>query len=326
MRRFKKTIGMLAASLLVTGLIAAPAVAGADEPALPIYLALGDSWAAGEGATDPATEGYVPQLFAALQRDLDCLPATSDNAADGCKHLSLINLGRSGDAEHPGVTAPIVAAEQLPTALALLGERNQDANPRNNVEVITLHVGGNDVTGPAIAACIEGFNEGCIVTLITEMATLQADLRNVVGQLREAAGPDTIIVLGTYASPVPYCYLGGIPGADQLGAVVGQLREAAGPDTIIVLGTYASPVPYCYLGGIPGADQLGAVVLEGTPDGSLDGIHDVVRRVAAEYDAEVAEVFGHLGDGDFVGGSDCLHPTSAGYDHVTGAFRAAIGS
>lgn len=286
MRRFKKTIGMLAASLLVTGLIAAPAVAGADEPALPIYLALGDSWAAGEGATDPATEGYVPQLFAALQRDLDCLPATSDNAADGCKHLSLINLGRSGDAQHPGVTAPIVAAEQLPTALALLGERNQDANPRNNVEVITLHVGGNDVTGPAIAACIEGFNEGCIVTLITEMATLQADLRNVVG----------------------------------------QLREAAGPDTIIVLGTYASPVPYCYLGGIPGADQLGAVVLEGTPDGSLDGIHDVVRRVAAEYDAEVAEVFGHLGDGDFVGGSDCLHPTSAGYDHVTGAFRAAIGS
>ena len=286
MRRFKKTIGMLAASLLVTGLIAAPAVAGADEPALPIYLALGDSWAAGEGATDPATEGYVPQLFAALQRDLDCLPATSDNAADGCKHLSLINLGRSGDAEHPGVTAPIVAAEQLPTALALLGERNQDANPRNNVEVITLHVGGNDVTGPAIAACIEGFNEGCIVTLITEMATLQADLRNVVG----------------------------------------QLREAAGPDTIIVLGTYASPVPYCYLGGIPGADQLGAVVLEGTPDGSLDGIHDVVRRVAAEYDAEVAEVFGHLGDGDFVGGSDCLHPTSAGYDHVTDAFRAAIGS
>lgn len=286
MRRFKKLIGMLAASLLITGLIAAPAMAEDTEPALPIYLALGDSWAAGEGATDRATEGYVPQLFAALQKDLDCLPANSDNAADGCSHLSLINLGRSGDPEHPGVTAPIVAAEQLPTALPLLRDRNQDANPRNNVEVITLHVGGNDVTGPAIAACIGGFTQSCAITLITEMADLEADLRNVVG----------------------------------------QLREAAGPDAVIVLGTYDSPVPYCYLGGIPGADQLGVVVLEGTPDGSIDGIHDVVRRVAAEYDAEVAEVFGQLGDGDFVGGSDCLHPTSAGYDHVTDAFRAAIGS
>lgn len=284
MRRFKKLIGVLAASILVTGLIAAPAVAGDTEPALPIYLALGDSWAAGEGATNPATEGYVPQLFAALQRDLDCLPAKSDNAADGCKHLSLINLGRSGDAEHPGVTAPIVAAEQMPTALALLSDRNQDANPRNNVEVITLHVGGNDVTGPAIAACLGGFDGNCMGTLITEMAVLEDDLRNVVG----------------------------------------QLREAAGPDTIIVLGTYDSPVPYCYLGPIPGAEQLGDIVLEGI--GTLDGIHDVVRRVADEYDAEVAEVFGQLGEGDFVGGTDCLHPTSAGYDHVTDAFRAAIGS
>lgn len=286
MRRFKKLIGLLAASVLVTGLIAAPAAAGDTGPALPIYLALGDSWAVGEGATTPTADGYVPQLFAALQQELDCLPAASDNAADGCKHLSLINLGRSGDTEHPGVTAPIVAAEQLPTALALLGDRNQDANPRNNVEVITLHVGGNDVTGPAIAACIGGFNQTCAITLTAEMAALENDLRNVVG----------------------------------------QLRAAAGPDTIIVLGTYDSPVRYCYLSGIPGADQLGAVVLEGTPDGSIDGIHDVVRRVAAEYDAEVAEVFGQLGDGDFKGGDDCLHPTTAGYDHVTDAFRAVIGS
>lgn len=286
MRRFKKLVGMLAASVLITGLIAAPAVAGDTDPALPIYLALGDSWAASQGATDPATEGYVPQLFSALKEDLDCLPAESDNAADGCKHLSLINLGRTGDEEHPGVTAPIVAAEQLPTALSLLRDRNQDANPRNNVEVITLHVGGNDVTGPAINACINGFSETCVVTLITEMAALEVDLR----------------------------------------IVVSQLREAAGPDTIIVLGTYDNPVPYCYLGGIPGAEQLGDLVLEGTDDGWLDGIHDVVRRVAADYDAEVAEVFGQLGDGDFVGGEDCLHPTSTGYDHVTDAFRAAIGS
>lgn len=140
MRRFRKSVALLGASAVIMALAAAPAVGSTTEPGLPVYLALGDSWAFGEGATEPATGGYVAQFFAALQADLDCLPAESENAADGCKHLNLINLGRPGDDDHPGVTAPIVIAEQLPMALPMLESRNGDDNPRNNVEVVTLHV------------------------------------------------------------------------------------------------------------------------------------------------------------------------------------------
>lgn len=286
MRRMKGTVILIAAVGMLAASGAAPATAGQDTtPGLPVYLALGDSWAYGQGAADPSVGGYAPQLSAALQADLDCLPARSEAARDGCSHLQFVNLGRGATDELPGVTAPLVEAEQLPVAIPMLEARNQDANPRNDVEVVTLHVGGNDVSGPIQQACIAGFSESCVVTVITEMAQFEADLS----------------------------------------AVVGQLRDAAGPGTPIVLGTYDNPVPYCDLGWIPGAAQLGALVLEGTPDGALDGVHDVVRRVAAAHGAEVAEVFGTFAPTDFVGGADCLHPSDAGHDEVTGAFLDTLG-
>ncbi len=164
-------------------------------------------------------------------------------------------------------------------ALPILEQRNGDTNPRNDVEVISLHVGGNDVSGPIQAACIGGMTQGCVITWMTEMAQFEADLSSVVAQLRDAAGTETSIVLGTYDNPVPFCHL----------AVA------------------------------PGATTLGALVLEGTPNGfpiALDGIHDVVRRVASHHGATVAEVFGSLGNGDFVGGADCLHVTDAGHAKV----------
>ncbi len=285
MRRLTRLGALLGAFGLMSVLVAVPAVARpATVPGLPVYLALGDSWAYGEGSTDPAAGGYVPQLHRALQADLDCLPARSTRAADGCKQLQLVNLGRPGTDTMPGVTAPIVAAEQLPVAIPMLEARNHDANPRNDVEVITLHVGGNDVSGPIRTACIGGPTPGCITTFVTEMAIYEADLRNVVG----------------------------------------RLRTAAGDDTPIVLGTYDNPVPFCFLGGISGASALGAMVLEGTPDGALAGVHDIVREVAADYDAEVAEVFGTFARADFVGGDDCLHPSDSGHDKVTASFRRAI--
>ncbi len=61
---------------------------------------------------------------------------------------------------------------------------------------------------------------------------------------------------------------------------------------------------------------LGAMMLEGTPDGSLGGIHDIVRRVAGRYGADVADVIGRLNPEDFVGGDDYLHPTDSGHTRV----------
>lgn len=272
-------------------MVAAVSAAASARPVLvpgnPVYVALGDSWAYGQGASDPATGGYVAQLTADLGESLDCLPAVSDKAADGCKHLQVLNLARPARDGLPGVTAPLVASEQLPIAVPLLADRNGDRNPRNDVEVVTLHVGGNDVSGPIQQACLGGFSPDCQVTWFTEMSAFEADLDGVVSELRTAAGNETPIVLGTYDNPVPACWLYNVFGEP---AVV-----------------------------------LGAMMLEGTPDGSLDGIHDVVRRVADRYDAEVAEVIGRLSPNDFVGADDCLHVTDSGHTRVASAFSEILG-
>jgi hypothetical protein len=114
----------------------------------------------------------------------------------------------------------------------------------------------------------------------------------------------------------------------DLDHVVSELRVAAGDETPIVLGTYDNPVRTCWLYPAFGEEAvvLGAMMLEGLPDGSLDGIHDVVRRVASRYDADVAETFGALSPVDFVGGDDCLHVTDSGHAKISAAFSDVIDS
>ncbi len=78
------------------------------------------------------------------------------------------------------------------------------------------------------------------------------------------------------------------------------------------------------LGGVPGAVQLANIVLEGLPPFVPLGLHDIMRDVGADYDVEVAEVFGDLAPSDWVGGNDCLHPNDTGYDKVTDAFAEVL--
>jgi len=296
MRHLKRIWVMTMTMTLVVGVTsAAYATETKLVPGNPVYLTLGDSWGYGEGATDPATSGYAAVLVGTLAEDLDCSPARSENAVDGCKHLQHLNLARGATETLPGVTAPIVASEQLPVAIPMLEDRNGDRNPANDVEAITLHVGGNDVTGPIQAACIYGMNPTCAGVWMTEMAQFEADLQAVVGPLRSAAGDETPIVLGTYDNPVATCWL----------------FDAFGPSAVF----------------------LGDMLLEGSPgfvDGQLgvhlDGIHEVVRRVASENGAQVAESFGTLAPGDFVGGTDCLHIKDSGHQKVAATFAAILES
>jgi hypothetical protein len=283
MRRLTRALIAFALVLVAVPVTAAPGLAEAGSA--PIYLALGDSWGYGQGATDPAIGGYAAQLYESLSVELDCVPAEADEAVDGCKHLQLVNLARPATATLPGVTAPLVASEQLPIAFELLA-RNHDDNPVNDVEVITLHVGGNDVSGPIRVACIGGFTPDCVAVFVAEMTAFQSDLVEVVG----------------------------------------ALRAAAGDETTIVLGTYDNPVPFCDLDVIPGAALLGEFVLEGIPGPGSPGVNDIVRGVAAAFGADVAEVFGDLDSAaDWVGGADCLHPADSGHDKTTDAFEEALG-
>ncbi len=149
-----------------------------------------------------------------------------------------------------------------------------------------MHIGGNDVNGPILAACLGPFPETCLPTIQRELGDYRNDLNAALSTLRGAAG-DEAIVIGTYDNPF----------RDQ------------------------SPTT-CALAGNPLAIGLANLVLEGGP-GVPQGLHDIMRSVAAEYGIQVAEVFGDLRQpGEWF---DCLHPTDLGYDKVTDAFLEALG-
>jgi lysophospholipase L1-like esterase len=198
--RSRPTMIFLLATLVAT-LGAAPAIAAKPTapPGLPVQLSLGDSWGSGVGA--PAGEGYVDQLHELLRDRLDCLPARSANTHPGCKHLQLENLSVGG------ATTVSLIADQLPEATELLRSRNADRNPRNDVEVVTLHIGGNDVTGPIIDACVTRPQGNCDATIRAAFAAYAGNLHHILDELRAAAGPETPIVLGTYDNPIPACVL-----------------------------------------------------------------------------------------------------------------------
>ncbi len=231
----------------------AAAKTGGLVPGQPVMIALGDSWAAGVGAT--SGNGYVSQLHSALQERYGCLPPRSEQAADKCKQLQLVDLAVGG------ATTPSLLAGQLPTAVSSLEDRNGDRNPRNDVEVITLHVGGNDVTGPIIAACLGGLTAGCVATIQAELTAYRADLETLLSALRSASGSDTVIVIGTYDNPIATCTLGGVPGAVQLGALTLEgggpiaaglhdvMRQVAAEHDVLVASVYGELVPVDWVGG-----------------------------------------------------------------------------
>lgn len=216
MQRSMRVIMLVSMLPLVGAGIASPATAAkpATVPGLPVQLSLGDSWAFGFGAAVPREGGYVVRLHETLQERYRCLPAAAEQARGGCKQLQLVNVAVGG------ATTPSLIAGQLPAATSLLEARNGDRNPRNDVEVVTLHIGGNDVTGSIVAACIGGPTPSCLETIEAEFDAYRPDLDTALSRLRAAAGDDTRIVIGTYDNPIPTCQLAMVPGAVQLAAIV----------------------------------------------------------------------------------------------------------
>lgn len=244
--------------LLFLGGVAAVPAASADPlptPAAPVQLALGDSWAFGFGATVPSTDGYVPQLNEALKESLNCSGPGPVQSEAGCPQLELRNLAVGG------ATTPSMVAGQFPQALPLLESRNGNLNPRDDVELTTLHIGGNDVTNPIIAACIGGATPECLQVIATEFAAYESDLDGALSSLREAAGPDAPIVIGTYDNGFANCNLGAIPGAVDLANLVLEggpgvpqglhdiMREVAGRYDVQVAEVFGDLGPADWVGG-----------------------------------------------------------------------------
>jgi lysophospholipase L1-like esterase len=162
----------------------------------PLYLALGNSVAAGVGASDPVVTGYVPLFYDLLRGDLACRP--SDRP--GCRKLALDNLAVGG------ATSTTLVRDQLPDAIAELQARNHDRHRKNDVRVITIDIGGNDVFA-VVPLCAAGPTPECLRLIDTTLGTFAANFTTTLTRLRAAAGPDTIIIAMTYDNPLPSCRL-----------------------------------------------------------------------------------------------------------------------
>lgn len=286
--RWLLCIAVTAGVLVAAGVGPAAAQPAAGSGAQPVYLALGDSVAAGFGATSRAS-GYVGQLTGILRQDTACAPGLqrssgASHAAARCPQLQLVDLAEGGSTTHSMINGDPGLKPQLDPATTLLAQRNGNGNPRDDVRFVTVTIGGNDVFTPVVDACLPEPKAECAATITGTLTAFQNNLAIILGSLRAASGPDTTIVATAYANPL-----------------IGQGCP---------LATFAA---------------LGDVVLQ---DGPLlgaalpAGLNTITHAVASQYQVLVADAFGRLGPTDFTG--DCLHPDQSGYDIYTSIFADTV--
>jgi lysophospholipase L1-like esterase len=226
------------------------------KPLTGVYLALGDSLSEGIGASDAEETSFVALVHDGLGPNIE-----------------LMNLGAAGN------TSRDLIDEQLDRATDEIATRNSDANPENDVAVITLEIGGNDLLEIFFDLVLPGI-----------CPNLEDGLNNpeCVQKVRET--------LDTYG-----------PNLDE---VLTRLREAD-PDVPIFLLTLYNP----FSGGTAALDELVELALEGRPDTPFpEGLHDIVREQAATHDTHLVEVSPHFhGKARQYIARDLIHPNDTGY-------------
>jgi lysophospholipase L1-like esterase len=157
---------LLASAMSVV--LAAPVVATAGPPT--IYLALGDSLAWGDGASDPAATAYVP-LFA------DYVAGTPHGDAK-----DLVNLAIGGE-----TTATFLGA-QLAAAEAVIND------PATDVRVVTLSIGGNDLLNllnePTDACWIDPASADCQGALASGLGSVATNYPVLLTRIAVALAGD----------------------------------------------------------------------------------------------------------------------------------------
>jgi lysophospholipase L1-like esterase len=237
------------------------------KPLTGVYLALGDSLSEGIGASDAEETSFV----ALVHKELG-------------SNVELMNLGVAGD------TSQDLIDKQLDRAIDEITTRNSDANPDNDVSVVTLEIGGNDL--------LENFFD---FVLPGTCPNVEDGLNNpeCVKQVRET--------LDTYG-----------PNLDE---ILTRLREAD-PDVPIFLLTLYNP----FSGGVRMLDDLVELALEGQPDTPFpEGLHDIVREQAEAHDAHLVEV-GPQFEGksrEYIA-TDLIHPNDTGHRMMADAVLAEM--
>jgi acyl-CoA thioesterase-1 len=156
----------------------------------PLYLALGDSLAAGVGASDPAQTGYVGLVFDALRTE----PASPYSAGG----LTLLNLGDPGET----TTSMLASGDQMDQALAEIEGRKNDGVDGNEAAVISIDIGANDFIPLVLgdSPCLPNpLAEACTQAATSALTTFRSNFGEIMRRLRAAAGPEVeIVALGLY--------------------------------------------------------------------------------------------------------------------------------
>jgi lysophospholipase L1-like esterase len=258
MRRF-----LLAAPLLFV--LAACGSGGLSGPGL--YIALGDSLSEGVGASDPSA-AFVSLVHEGLGEGVD-----------------LLNLGHSGD-----TSSDLLDHGHLEQAVAEVGQRNSDDDPNNDVKLVTLEIGGNDLLR---------LYPSLVLTGTCPLLRRALDRPQCVDALRDA--------LDDFGR--------------NLTTALDRLQEAD-PDLTIVVMTLYNPLS----GRLETIVELAEVVLEGQPDGPLpEGLNDIVRGEAAERGLKLVD-WHPLFEGkanEYIAG-DFIHPNDVGYEVMAEAILEAV--
>lgn len=244
--------GVLAASVTM------PVVAA--EPARTSYLALGDSLAWGDGASDPQTTAYVPLLadyFAGVPHG-------------GAK--SLTNLAVRGE-----TTESFILGGQLSAAVTAISD------PSTDTRVVTLALGGNDVgallNDPSDLCLQDPTSLACQALVVEALQGVAARYPFVLGSIMAALtaddGDEQVFLMTVYnpfgglgqpyEGPIDTVLLGS-DGVIDCGAA-GTDPTAAGLNDIIACTAYAFGATVVDAYAVMGDDAL---LLTHIGEGTLD--------------------------------------------------------
>lgn len=172
-------VALLVAALVATCLVALPGVAQAG-PATTYYVSVGDSYSVGYqpglGATT-GYAGYVAKKTGLTLANFGCGGATTTSIIDtvGCPDI----LPHTAGAHLYPTTTQAAAAEAFITA------------HRGHIGLITVSIGGNDVTACAAQA-------SPIPCVATAVVSIDANVKTLATGLRAAAGPRVPLIGLTY--------------------------------------------------------------------------------------------------------------------------------
>jgi lysophospholipase L1-like esterase len=232
------------------------------DPTNGIYLALGDSLSEGVGASDRRSTAFVPLVHSGLGEGWE-----------------LVNLGESGD-----TSGQLIGHGHLDQAIARIERGRADDDPTNDVNLVTLEIGGNDLLNlffdlvlpgicPSLAESLE--RPACVGALQDALDGFRPNLQETLDRLL-AADPDLPLVVMTLYSPF----------SGETG-----------------------------LAGVPTISDMAELALEGLPDTPFPiGLNDIIREEVAARDLPLVDwwpLFQGMA-GTYIA-DDFIHPNDAGY-------------